>query len=78
MKKLLIALSFCATLAGCNYQLIDTHYSYDYAIVSWADGEEKIEIKSWKDYEDGDQIQITAVDGKTYLFHAQRIVLVKE
>ena len=34
-------------------------------------------IQSWRDYEDGDQIQVT-VDGVTYLVHAADAVLMTE
>lgn len=82
MKKLIVtALIFFALLSmsGCNKTIIDTTYNFDYALVSFPDGSsEKIKIKGWTDYEDGDQIQITADDGTTYLFHSEDIVLVKE
>jgi hypothetical protein len=81
MKKL-IATALIATalltMSGCNKALIDTHYAFDYAYVSFPDGRsEKLKIKSWSDYE-GEQIQITTNDGLTYLFHAENIVLVSE
>lgn len=31
-------------------------------------------VESWRDYEDGDQIQVT-IDGVTYLVHASDAVL---
>lgn len=34
-------------------------------------------IQSWRDYEDGDQIQVT-VDGKTYLVHSTNIALIND
>lgn len=34
-------------------------------------------IESWKDYDDGDQIQVK-IDGTTYLVHSVNIVLIKE
>ena len=81
MKKAIItALIFCSllTMSGCNKEIFDTTYSFDYALVSFPDGSsEKIKIRSWTDFEDGDQIQITAEDGTTYLFHSENVVLVK-
>lgn len=34
-------------------------------------------IESWKDYDDGDQIQVK-IDGTTYLVHSANIALIKE
>lgn len=82
MKKvvfIVLIISALLAMSGCNKAIVDTVYSYDYAIVSFPDGSsEKIEVKNWTDYEEGDQIQITAKDGTVYLVHAENIVLVKE
>ncbi len=37
----------------------------------------KATVSSWKDYEDGDQIQVV-IDGTTYLVHSSNIVLMNE
>lgn len=67
------------TFVGCNKQLIDTNQKFDYAYLSFGDGTvKKVEIKSWTDFEDGDQIQITAKDGTVYLAHSLNCILVKE
>lgn len=34
-------------------------------------------VSSWRDYEDGDQIQVV-IDGVTYLVHSSNIVLMNE
>lgn len=61
---------------GFNYQLFDTTYTYDKAIIKLPDGEVvKGKVESWKDYEDGDQLQIK-IDGKTYLVHSTNCVLI--
>ena len=82
MKKIIAtALILCAmlTMSGCNKAVFDTTYAFDYALVRFPDGHsEKIKIRSWTDFEDGDQIQITDEDGTTYLFHSENIVLVRE
>lgn len=63
-------------LAGCNKTLIDTTYAFDYAYVELPTGEIiEGKVQSWKDFDDGDQIQVT-IDGKTYLTNSTRIVLV--
>lgn len=82
MKKIgafLLAIALCASLAACgNRQILDTTYTYDRAIISLPNGEVVDgKIQSWRDYEDGDQIQVT-VDGKTYLVHSTNIALIND
>lgn len=81
-KKLLaaiLALGMALSLAGCgNRQMIDLTYTYKYAIISLPNGEiVEGKVESWKDFEDGDQLQIT-VNGVTYLIHATDAVLMTE
>ena len=81
-KKLLaaiLALGMALSLAGCgNRQMIDLTYSYKYAIIRLPNGEiVEGKVDSWKDFEDGDQLQIT-VDDVTYLVHATDAALMTE
>lgn len=84
MKKKILAIAMVATMmfgiTGCgNKDLFDTVYTYDKAIVAMTDGESvTIEIKQWKDYEDGEQFQITAKDDTVYLVNSVNCVLVRE
>ena len=65
-------------LAGCNKQLVDLTYSYEYAIIALPNGEiVEGKVTSWTDFEDGDQIQVK-IDGKTYLVHSSNIVLISD
>ena len=65
-------------LAGCNKQLVDLTYSYEYAIIALPNGEiVEGKVSSWTDFEDGDQIQVK-IDGKTYLVHSSNIVLISD
>lgn len=76
-KKIVLVLAFCMSLglAGCNRQLIDTTYNYTDAIISLPNGDiVEGKVEAWRDYEDGDQIQVK-VDGTTYLVHSSNIVL---
>lgn len=61
--------------SGCNAQIVDTTYTFNYA---WIDipGGDHVEgkVQSWRDYEDGDQIQVK-IDGVTYLTDTTRCVL---
>ena len=84
MKKyiamvLAVVLILAATvLAGCNKQMVDLTYSYEYAIIGLPNGEVvEGKVSSWTDFEDGDQIQVK-ISGKTYLVHSSNIVLISE
>ena len=85
MKKIIaillvavVALSVALTTTGCNKQLVDLTYSYEYAIIGLPNGETvEGKVSSWTDFEDGDQIQVK-IDGKTYLVHSSNIVLISK
>ena len=63
-------------LAGCNKQMVDLTYSYEYAIIGLPNGEVvEGKVSSWTDFEDGDQIQVR-IAGKTYLVHSSNVVLI--
>ena len=83
MKKIIaillvavVALSMALITTGCNKQLVDLTYSYEYAIIGLPNGETvEGKVSSWTDFEDGDQIQVK-IEGKTYLVHSSNIVLI--
>lgn len=81
MKKFaLIALLILlmALLAGCNYSIIDAHYDFDRAIIWTPAGEEiELDVVSWSDSE-GEQLTITASDGKVYLVSANYCMMVSD
>lgn len=75
MALLLLVACLCS---GCNKQLLDITYSYDYAIIGLPNGEVvEGKVGSWKDFDDGDQIQVV-IEGKTYLVHSENVVLISE
>lgn len=81
-KKLLtaiLALGMVFTMSACgNRQMIDLTYSYKYAIISLPNSEiVEGKVDSWRDFEDGDQLQIT-IDGVTYLVHSTDAALMTE
>lgn len=86
MKKriaqvVVVLLVLCCMLifGGCgNVQVMDTTWSFERAIIELPNGE-VVEgaCESWKDFEDGDQIQVK-IDGKTYLTHSSNVVLISE
>jgi len=74
----IIALLSVCLLAGCNKQMVDLTYSYEYAIIGLPNGETvEGKVSSWTDYEDGDQLQVK-IDGKTYLVHSSNVVLISD
>lgn len=79
MKKimaLILAVLTVMVLSGCNKQMVDLTYSYEYAIIALPNGEVvEGKVTSWTDYEDGDQLQIK-IAGKTYLVHSSNVVLI--
>ena len=82
MKKIIalllciIAMLSALILSGCNKQMVDLTYSYEYAIIGLPNGETvEGKVSSWTDFEDGDQLQVK-IDGKTYLVHSSNVVLI--
>ena len=78
MKKFIAIFIVTATtviLCGCNRQVVDLTYSYDYAQLKMPDGtivEGKLD--SWHDY-DGEQVQVV-IDGVTYFVSSMNLVMV--
>ena len=81
MKKIFViiaSITMILSMTGCNRQIIDTTFSYNRAIIQLPDGTViDGKVQSWKDYEDGDQIQVK-IDGVTYLVDCMNIVLISE
>lgn len=59
-------------MAGCNKQVIDLTYEYNWAQLKNGTIVEG-NVESWCDYE-GDQLQVV-IDGVTYLVHSSNVVL---
>ena len=77
LLAIIAVLSVCL-LSGCNKQMVDLTYSYEYAIIGLPNGETvEGKVTSWTDYEDGDQLQVK-IDGKTYLVHSSNVVLISK
>lgn len=61
-------------MAGCNKQVIDLTYEYNWAQLKMPDGTiVEGKLNSWDDYE-GDQLQVK-IDGVIYLVHSSNVVL---
>lgn len=82
MKKILAVLVLVVlmvALTGCgNRDMFDTVYTYNEAVLSMADGTiVRGKVQSWRDYEDGEQIQVK-IDGVTYLVNSVNITLINK
>ena len=74
----LCMIALCIGLVGCagNYQVFDTTYTFNRVQIKMPDGTViSGEVDSWRDFEDGDQLQVT-VNGKTYLTSGENVVLI--
>ena len=86
MKKIfavILVLLMCAlVLCGCqigNRNIgWDTTQTFRWAIIQLGNGE-LIEgaVESWRDFEDGDEVQLT-INGITYLTHYSNVILTTE
>lgn len=61
---------------GCNKQVFDLNYTFNYAIIELPNGDiVEGEVQSWTDYEDGDQIQLK-INNVVYLVHSTDVALI--
>lgn len=73
LKKKAIAMAIASslsttTLTGCgNQTLFDTQYVFNKAIILSENSALIVEVDSWTDYEDGEQIQIKTKEGAVIL-----------
>lgn len=85
MKKIIVVvliIALCLTLTACqigNRKIgIDTTQTFRWAIIQLGNGE-LIEgpVDSWRDFNEGDSVQIT-IKGITYLTHYANAILATE
>ena len=78
MKRLMFALATALSLSGCNREVLDMNLKFNRALVKWPDGTVKeLNIRKWRGYA-GDQIQIKAMDGNSYLISSLNAVLIRD
>ena len=81
MKKFIL-LAICAILvlilSSCGNRSvgIDINQTFSSAYVRVGDSWKFVNVRSWRDYSDGDVVQIVATDGTVYLSHYSNMVLV--
>ena len=81
MKRFIVSmiatLVTITVLTGCNKTIIDTTYTFNYAIIQLPNGEVvEGRVETWNDYE-GEQLQIR-IDGVTYLCSSYNCVLMNK
>ncbi|MBR4377307.1 MAG: hypothetical protein IKP50_00255 [Bacilli bacterium] len=75
IKSILSIIALTVLLTGCNKQVVDFNYTFNYAIIQLPNGEiVQGYVESWTDYEDGEQLQVK-IDGVTYLCSSYNCVL---
>ena len=75
---LVVAVAVTLLFVGCNVDMVDTVYKFDYAIIELPNGEiVEGEVETWRDYEDGEQLQVK-INGKTYLTSSYHCTLIAE
>ena len=79
MKKglLILLLTSTTVLAGCgNRQIIDTKWTFTKAKIAIGNEMIEVNVKSWKDYDNGDtSVQVVATDGTVYLTDKKNVLL---
>lgn len=74
----LLGIGFIAVKSVGNRQLFDFTQTFGEAIISLPDGSVvKGPVTSWKDFDDGDQIQVR-INDDTYLTHISNVVLISD
>lgn len=76
----LILIVMLFSLTGCSYNktILDVNYQFTKCI-TWVGNEViEIEIASWTDFTDGEQIQIIGKDGNVYLVSSMNSILINE
>lgn len=84
MKKLILAILLATllfTATACtigNRQVgIDTVQSFDHFKIILGDSTIEGKIKTWRDFDDSDVVQITSTDGTVYLTHYRNVLMTR-
>lgn len=74
MKKIIfVGLMSALLLSGCNQQIVDLTYSYNYAYI---EGIGEVKVKTWREYDSSDSIQIVTEDDITYYTDLKNVILI--
>ena len=70
----LIVLSSCG-----NRQVgIDTNQTFTTALINLGGEWKTVSVKSWRDFDNGDEVQIITSNGEVYLTHYVNVILVNK
>lgn len=78
---LVVALIICVVvLSSCGNRQVgfDTYQSFNTAYLNIGGEWTKIKLKSWRDFDNGDEVQVVDEKGKVYLTHYSNAVLTNE
>lgn len=74
---IVLILTMCF-MTACNTQLVDVTWNFNRAIIKLPNGEIiEGKVDSWKNFEDGDQVQVK-IEGVTYLTFSANVVLISD
>ena len=74
---LVLAVGLFVVSACGNRQVgFDTAQSFNKAYVKLGDEWQTVTVKAWRDFDNGDEVQIVASDGTIYLTHYSNMILV--
>lgn len=67
-------------LKGCNRQIVDLNWDFRRAVVrdGFCNLSGTVNIKSWRDYDQSDMVQITTDKGQVILTHSTNIILLRD
>ena len=75
---LVVGILFIATSCGNRQVGIDTNQSFTRAYIKLGNTVIETTVKAWRDFENGDEIQIVANDGTVYLTHYANVVMMSK
>ena len=74
----MLACSSVNNVRAFNKQIFDFNYAFNKAIINLHDEVITVDVETWTDYEDGEQIQIVATDGTVYLTSSYNCTLIND
>ena len=83
MKKkilgtLLVAMMMLSMVGCGNGESLENNHAYNKAIIDLANGESiEVEVKHWRGYGEGHQLQIVTTDGTVYFTSSYNCTLIK-
>lgn len=79
-KLLLILLAACMLfiLVGCNKQIFDTNYTFNYAYITMGGKVIEGAVSKWNDYDNSDMVQVIFENGDVYYTHGTNVILCKK